>query len=65
MAKVLIGRRSFSMDRQGRTFADVLHDAEHPFDLVIAFLTTKADNVVWRSRKQIMIGHHWRVLSVS
>ena len=30
-------RRSVSMDRRGRTFADVLHDAKQPFDLVITF----------------------------
>jgi hypothetical protein len=37
MAHVLLTRELFLEDRQGRTFADVLHDAEQPFDQVLAF----------------------------
>jgi len=34
---VRITRNEFSEDRQGRTFADVLHDPEQPFDDVLTF----------------------------
>lgn len=34
---VIISRRDFLEDRQGRTFLDVLDDAEQPFDEVLAF----------------------------
>lgn len=34
---VLITRERFCEDRQGRTFSDVLNDAEQPFDDVLAF----------------------------
>lgn len=34
---VRITRKEFLKDRQGRTFADVLEDAEQPFDDVLAF----------------------------
>jgi hypothetical protein len=37
MAKVTINRDDFRQDRQGRTFADVLGDAEQPFDQVLVF----------------------------
>lgn len=37
MPKAPIDRRRFLQDRQGRTFADVLNDAEQPFELVLAF----------------------------
>jgi hypothetical protein len=37
MAKVTISREDFKQDRQGRTFADVLGDAEQPFDQILAF----------------------------
>ena len=33
----LVSRKSFSEDRQGRTFADVLNDPEQPLDEVLAF----------------------------
>ncbi|HEY5312601.1 MAG TPA: hypothetical protein VIK18_08775 [Pirellulales bacterium] len=46
MARVLISRRSFLQDRQGRTFADVLNDARQPFDQVLAFF-----NVEHRQRR--------------
>lgn len=39
MAGVVITRQDFLRDRQGRTFADVLNDSEHPFDVVLAFLS--------------------------
>jgi hypothetical protein len=37
MSEVLISRKLFLEDRQGRTFADVLNDADQPFDSVVAF----------------------------
>lgn len=37
MKSVKITRRVFSEDSQGRTFADVLNDAEQPLDAVIEF----------------------------
>jgi hypothetical protein len=37
MPDVRITRQLFLEDRQGRTFADVLNDAEQPFDEVLAF----------------------------
>ena len=37
MATTSITRQEFLADRQGRTFADVLNDAEQPFDAVLAF----------------------------
>lgn len=37
MAKVIIKREDFQNDRQGRTFADVLGDAEQPLDQVLGF----------------------------
>ncbi|MHB8973140.1 MAG: hypothetical protein ACYC3X_14185 [Pirellulaceae bacterium] len=37
MAKVRITRDDFLDDRQGKTFADVVNDAEIPFDEVLAF----------------------------
>jgi hypothetical protein len=36
-----ITRKEFLEDRQGRTFADVLNDAEQPFDHVLEFLNDK------------------------
>lgn len=39
MAGVVVTRQDFLQDRQGRTFADVLNDSEHPFDAVLAFLS--------------------------
>ena len=39
MAGVVITRQDFLQDRQGRTFADVVNDSEHPFDAVLAFLS--------------------------
>ena len=37
MAAVSLTRNHFLEDRQGRTFADVLEDAEQPFDQVLEF----------------------------
>jgi hypothetical protein len=37
MAKITITRQNFLDDKQGRTFADVLNDAEQPFDVVLDF----------------------------
>jgi hypothetical protein len=37
MANVVLSREKFLRDRQGRTFVDVLRDAEQPFDQVLAF----------------------------
>jgi hypothetical protein len=37
MSKVRITREDFLQDRQGKTFADVVNDAEQPFDCVLAF----------------------------
>jgi hypothetical protein len=37
MARVRITREMFMVDRQGRTFADVLNDKEQPFDAVLDF----------------------------
>lgn len=37
MKSVKITRKVFSEDSQGRTFADVLNDAEQPLDAVLAF----------------------------
>ena len=37
MPEVFISREDFQQDRQGRTFADVLGDAEQPFVQVLAF----------------------------
>jgi hypothetical protein len=39
MPTVTITREKFLADRQGRTFADVLAEAERPFDLVLRFLS--------------------------
>jgi hypothetical protein len=39
MDRVVITRQDFLQDRQGRTFVDVLNDSEHPFDVVLAFLS--------------------------
>jgi hypothetical protein len=41
MPEILITRKSFIDDRQGRTFADVLNDAEQPFDHVLEFFNDK------------------------
>ena len=37
MAKVRVTRKDFLDDRQGKTFADVVNDAEQPFDVVLEF----------------------------
>lgn len=37
MVNVILSREDLARDRQGRTFADVLGDAEQPFDQVLAF----------------------------
>ncbi|MDP7017321.1 MAG: hypothetical protein QGG36_16070 [Pirellulaceae bacterium] len=37
MAKVRMTRKHFLDDRQGKTFADVLNDANQPFDVVLEF----------------------------
>ena len=39
MTNVHISRQQFLQDRQGRTFADVLNDPEHPFDQILAFFS--------------------------
>ncbi len=36
---VCVSRKSFREDRHGRTFVDVLDDAEQPFDAVLAFFS--------------------------
>lgn len=41
MAKIVITRKSFQQDRQGRTFADVLGDSQQPFDQVLAFFNNQ------------------------
>lgn len=37
MSNVIVTRQDFRQDRQGRTFADVLSDADQPFDAVLGF----------------------------
>lgn len=37
MAKARVTRKDFLDDRQGKTFADVVNDANQPFDVVLAF----------------------------
>jgi len=37
MAKARVTRKDFLDDRQGKTFADVLNDADQPFDVVLEF----------------------------
>ena len=37
MSHVTVTRQDFLLDRQGRTFADVLNDPEQPFDAVLDF----------------------------
>ena len=37
MSKVILTRKKFLEDRQGRTFADVVNDPEQPFDEVLKF----------------------------
>jgi hypothetical protein len=39
MAHVVIKRADVLLDRQGRTFSDVIHDREIPFDEVLAFFS--------------------------
>jgi hypothetical protein len=41
MPDIRITRKDFLEDRQGRTFADVLNDAEQPFDQVLDFFNDK------------------------
>jgi hypothetical protein len=41
MPDIRITRKDFLEDRQGRTFADVLNDAEQPFDQVLEFFNDK------------------------
>jgi hypothetical protein len=41
MSKITITRQDFLQDRQGRTFADVLNDAEQPFDVVLDFFNNE------------------------
>jgi hypothetical protein len=41
MPDIRITRKDFLDDRQGRTFADVLNDAEQPFDDVLEFFNDK------------------------
>lgn len=41
MSDVPINRQQFLLDRQGRTFADVLNDPEQPFDQVLAFFNDR------------------------
>jgi hypothetical protein len=42
MPGATITRRDFEQDRQGRTFADVLNDAELPFNAVLAFFNEES-----------------------
>ena len=53
---VRITRNDFLEDRQGRTFADVLDDAEQPFDEVFAFF----DNAERQRRMEDAEIHHDR-----
>ena len=39
MAKARVTRKDFLDDRQGKTFADVVNDAEQPFDVVLEFFS--------------------------
>ncbi len=41
MPDIRIARKDFLEDRQGRTFADVVNDAEQPFDDVLEFFNVK------------------------
>jgi hypothetical protein len=41
MTETRITRKDFLEDRQGRTFADVLNDAQQPFDQVLEFFNDK------------------------
>ena len=45
MNRVILTRRDFLQDRQGRTFADVLNDPEQPFDNVLEFFNDEAPAV--------------------
>lgn len=42
MPRATVTRRSFLLDRQGRTFADVLNDPQQPFDDVLRFFNDEA-----------------------
>ena len=39
MSTVRITRQEFLQDRQGKTFADVIHDPEQPFDQILVFFS--------------------------
>ncbi|NQT14201.1 MAG: hypothetical protein HQ582_15710 [Planctomycetes bacterium] len=54
MPRVVITRRDFVQDRQGRTFADVLNDPEEPFDDVLDFFN---DEVRQRRMEESEIHH--------
>jgi hypothetical protein len=41
MPDIRIARKDFLEDKQGRTFADVLNDAEQPFDAILEFFNDK------------------------
>ena len=53
---VQVTRKEFLKDRQGRTFSDVLEDAEQPFDDVLAFF----DNTERQRRMEEAEIHHDR-----
>jgi hypothetical protein len=56
MSCVIITRRDFAQDRQGRTFTDVLNDTELPFDEILAFF----NEAVRQNRMEDSEIHHDR-----
>lgn len=56
MSMISVTRQEFLLDRQGRTFADVLNDPEQPFDTVLEFF----NNVDRQRRMQESELHHDR-----
>jgi len=49
-------REDFLKDKQGRTFADVLNDAEQPFDEVLAFFSDAGRQQRMKMRRFTTIG---------
>ena len=50
MEKVRVTRDDFLRDRQGKTFSDVVHDTELPFDKVLEFFDDGAATYMVRDK---------------
>jgi len=60
VAHVNVSREMFYEDRQGRTFADALHDSANPLRAVFEFFNSEDRQRGWTRLRSITTTRHWR-----